>query len=659
MKEIYRNIAYTIIIGIGFFFFGTFIIFMFMYFLPGDPVAGYLAAMGIHTPTEEQYLAIKHQLGFDLPIIPRYFKFLGDLLTGNWRISFSPYAGENVFNLMGEKTLNFIDFLIVPLILGLLFGIKLGNISSKKRYSRSDKAIQVFCILGLSLPIFFFGMLLQFFMCDELGHCDPIEHFVASFIPFTLAVVTLITWQTRNYRIKYANEKSLIYNSINTGIIFSFIFLFYILIDITLDLSGFGILLLSAFYTINYFVIAAGLFVILILLILTILILNGIFIYCKFTSVTGLNSSLNSPDGHNLETEQENIVKIKKEDIKRYILKRLHSPIFVLGGLGLILFIFISIFPIVLTDYSLQEAKNALTLPWNGLDVLALIIWGIRDAFLVGFGALLIGLVGALIFCFFIWIWNFIKSRINSNVSLMLFCVLISVIVIGFIIFLLTAPIVIPYLFHHETFSFLFKSQSYLAALILFSLSIGLIFGVSIGLYYFIKFRVNPSNDPTFASSCNLDRVIRGLMITFYVLPGIIFVMLFFFSNAHGLGPFALEKWAVFYYLGVFLIPGFTLTISKGISRQINLRKVIKSTITNIPLGIALTLMIYFAIGFFGIGNLTSWNMNLGNIFWMARAAPSEALWGWIWSGITMFGIVFSFFLFHIGLQQKEKEFRL
>jgi ABC-type dipeptide/oligopeptide/nickel transport system permease component len=636
VREIFKNIAYTIIIGICLLFFGTFIIFIFLQLLPGDPVAGYLASMGIHNPTDEQYLWAKHQLGLDVPIFLRYFKFLGDLFTGNWKVSLYPEVGRPTFDLVGEKTQDFIFFLIVPLCTGLFFGHILGNISSKKRYSRSDKAIQVFCILGLSLPVFFFGMLIQYFICFKADLCDLSGDYVGAFFPFTFAVLSLITWQLRSYRIKYANERSLIHNTLNTGIIFGFIFLFYILIDITLNLSGFGSLLFGSLYHYNYFVIGAGLFVLLLLLIFTVLISNIIFSIRKFRSGKTNNTDFEPIIRNDLETEEKSIIKIRKEDIKKYILERLKSPIFILAGLCLIFFIFISIFPFVLTNYSLQEARSVLLLspPWNGAAVLALIIWGIRDALLVGFGAVLFGLVGAVIFGFVIWISKIIKSRIENNIILTLFCILIYLFIIGFVIFLITFPIL-------GIGSFLF------------SFIIGSIFGVGIGLIYFIRSRNIPSNNSaTFLTE--VDRVVKGLLIIFYVLPVIILVLLFIFINMLYFSPFGLFDWGIFYYLGIFLIPGFTLAITKGISRQVNLGKLIKSITNYIPLAIAFSLMIYFAIGFIGWWFPSSLKVNLGYMFKMGRSFLTEALGGWIWSGIIMFGIVFSFFLFHIGLQEKE-----
>jgi hypothetical protein len=52
--------------------------------MPGDPVAAYLAAIGVHNPTNELYQQMAERLGID-----NFLSFLEAFFTGNWRISVS------------------------------------------------------------------------------------------------------------------------------------------------------------------------------------------------------------------------------------------------------------------------------------------------------------------------------------------------------------------------------------------------------------------------------------------------------------------------------------------------------------------------------------------------------------------------------------------
>jgi len=51
--------------------------------MPGDPVLATLPQLW----TEEDYNRQLHNLGLDRPIIEQYFRYLGDLFTGNWGVS--------------------------------------------------------------------------------------------------------------------------------------------------------------------------------------------------------------------------------------------------------------------------------------------------------------------------------------------------------------------------------------------------------------------------------------------------------------------------------------------------------------------------------------------------------------------------------------------
>lgn len=103
------------------------------------------------------------------------------------------------------------------------------------------------------------------------------------------------------------------------------------------------------------------------------------------------------------------------------------SPLFIIAAIFVIFFIVIAIFPNWLTPYSFEELSNYLPGSWDppsidhplgtaiGRDVLGLTIWGIRDALIFGFGAVLLGLLGGILFGFIKWISLFIKQRIKSS----------------------------------------------------------------------------------------------------------------------------------------------------------------------------------------------------------------------------------------------------
>ncbi len=126
--------------------------------LPGDPVLAHLP----HMFTQEMYDAKLHELGLDKPILEQFFIYLGDLFTGNWGISVSVSKGEPVWNLIGDYFPRTLDLAIWATIISSFVGLKTGVTSATNRNKRKDTIIRSVALLGVSIPVFWMGMLLQY-----------------------------------------------------------------------------------------------------------------------------------------------------------------------------------------------------------------------------------------------------------------------------------------------------------------------------------------------------------------------------------------------------------------------------------------------------------------------------------------------------------------
>ena len=69
--------------------------------MPGDPVLAYCALAGRTCPAD-QYEAWLRYLGLDRPMIEQYFRYLGQLFTGNWGVS-SAYRGIPVWEVVTTR----------------------------------------------------------------------------------------------------------------------------------------------------------------------------------------------------------------------------------------------------------------------------------------------------------------------------------------------------------------------------------------------------------------------------------------------------------------------------------------------------------------------------------------------------------------------------
>ena len=128
-------------------------------FMPGDPVLAYLPEGHIDWRV---YEAMKEELGLNDPMIVQYFRYLGDLLVGDWGVSFSLARNMPVWDLIMLKLPRTIDIAIFSMIIASVIGIKTGVISATHRNKASDTILRGITLVGVALPVFFMGMLLQY-----------------------------------------------------------------------------------------------------------------------------------------------------------------------------------------------------------------------------------------------------------------------------------------------------------------------------------------------------------------------------------------------------------------------------------------------------------------------------------------------------------------
>ena len=148
--------------------FGTLtLVFVLSRLMPGDPILAYLPEGKIDPVL---YAQMRHNLGFDLPIYVQYFRYLGDLFVGNWGYSISINKGQDVWSLIMQRLPRTVDIAIFSMLIAGFLGIKTGVISAVHRNKPKDTILRGLALIGVAIPIFFMGMLLQF----TIGYLVPI-----------------------------------------------------------------------------------------------------------------------------------------------------------------------------------------------------------------------------------------------------------------------------------------------------------------------------------------------------------------------------------------------------------------------------------------------------------------------------------------------------
>jgi len=149
-------------------------------------------------------------------------------------------------------------------------------------------------------------------------------------------------------------------------------------------------------------------------------------------------------------------------------------------------------------------------------------------------------------------------------------------------------------------------------------------------------------------------KTVMGVMIIVYILP--IFLIMILINFFFGYGGWVAGYWLNLIVMGIFLIPIITRAVANSVEGKINIHKIIKQVIIQIPLNVAVAILIYNTVGFLGFG--PSGFIQLGNEIMEARMNFIDAPWAFFWPGIAIFELVASFLILHAGLKGFGRKLR-
>ncbi len=131
------------------------LVFFMLRIVPGDPIAAILADAG----GQEEVAALRAKLGLDQPVIVQYFKWLVNVLQGDFGSSIYG-SRQPVATILLEALPRTLSLALMGFIIALLIGIPAGIISAMRRNTKTDTAVSLFAFLGLSMPDFWLAILL-------------------------------------------------------------------------------------------------------------------------------------------------------------------------------------------------------------------------------------------------------------------------------------------------------------------------------------------------------------------------------------------------------------------------------------------------------------------------------------------------------------------
>jgi peptide/nickel transport system permease protein len=131
--------------------------------LPGDPAA-YFAGNAASVEAVEQ---IRAKLGLDQPVATQFFRYVRDLAAGDWGQSLN--TGQPVAYEIATRLPASVELTLFALVLSLSASIPLGVLAATRPGSWVDQMCRVVVTAGVSLPVFFTGLLLSFVFYFVLG----------------------------------------------------------------------------------------------------------------------------------------------------------------------------------------------------------------------------------------------------------------------------------------------------------------------------------------------------------------------------------------------------------------------------------------------------------------------------------------------------------
>ncbi|QDY09243.1 ABC transporter permease [Micromonospora sp. HM134] len=131
--------------------------------LSGDPTATILGPMA----PPEQREALRHQLGLDLPVVVQYLDYLKGVFTGDLGQSLQFYQSNT--SMIADRLPYTLQLVGAGMALALLVGVPLGVLAATREGTWWDRGASTLALLGQSVPVFWFGMMLVVLFAVKLG----------------------------------------------------------------------------------------------------------------------------------------------------------------------------------------------------------------------------------------------------------------------------------------------------------------------------------------------------------------------------------------------------------------------------------------------------------------------------------------------------------
>lgn len=131
--------------------------------VPSDPAALYAGSRA----RPEQVEVVRERMGLNRPLYLQYVYYLRDMLRGDWGNSLA--TKRPVLKELRDRLPSTLELLVAGMALATLAGIPLGVFSARLQGKPFDLVVRTLSLIGVSLPFFWFGLVLQVIFFRDLG----------------------------------------------------------------------------------------------------------------------------------------------------------------------------------------------------------------------------------------------------------------------------------------------------------------------------------------------------------------------------------------------------------------------------------------------------------------------------------------------------------
>ena len=175
-------------------------------FIPGDPAELLLGQFA----TPESIQTLRHELNLDQPFFIRYLRYVGDLFRGNLgqSITLKRAVSEEIMETLPAT----LELTGVSMLLVLVVSIPLGTLVAAKPNSVLDNIVRLFSLAGLSMPVFWTGIVLILLFSVNLrlfpvGGYGGLRHLLLPAVTLASASIGMVTRMVRSSVMEVLSEE--------------------------------------------------------------------------------------------------------------------------------------------------------------------------------------------------------------------------------------------------------------------------------------------------------------------------------------------------------------------------------------------------------------------------------------------------------------------